>query len=64
MIFCFCFARYTTDAFMAITEYVYQVLENNIEAQAVALDISKLFDRFLVSYVSFRATVLQDNCLI
>lgn len=29
---------------MAIIEYVYQALDNNSEAQAVALDISKAFD--------------------
>lgn len=32
------------DVLMAIIKYVYQALDNNSEAQAVALDISKAFD--------------------
>ncbi|CAE1168972.1 unnamed protein product [Acanthosepion pharaonis] len=45
----FRFARSTADVLTAITETVYQALQNNEEARAVALDISKAFDR--VSYV-------------
>ncbi|CAE1315900.1 unnamed protein product [Acanthosepion pharaonis] len=42
----FRFARSTADVLTAITETVYRALQNNGEARAVALDISKAFDRF------------------
>ncbi len=41
----FRYARSTADVLTAITETVYQALQNNGEARAVALDISKAFDR-------------------
>ncbi|CAE1157727.1 unnamed protein product [Acanthosepion pharaonis] len=41
----FRFARSTADVLTAITETVYRTLQNNGEARAVALDISKAFDR-------------------
>lgn len=41
----FCFFRSTTDVLTIITEKVCQVLHKNGKAQAVALDVTKTFDR-------------------
>lgn len=44
--FGFSFTRSTADVLRAIKDYVYQAVDNNGEALGVALDISKILDRF------------------
>lgn len=47
----FSFTTTTADVLIVITEFVYQALDKNDEAQGMALDISEAFD-LLSSYAS------------